>query len=57
MLIVMNGMQINIFKINTAQWYVYVRLEDFKVVIHVEMPKAAPKKSIRHFQNLEIILK
>ena len=28
-----------------------------KVVIHVEMPKAAPKKSICHFQKLEIILK
>jgi len=29
----------------------------FKVVIHVEMPKAAPKKSICHFQKLEMILK
>jgi len=28
-----------------------------KVVIHVEMPKAAPKKSICHFQKLEMILK
>jgi len=29
----------------------------FKVVIHVEMPTAAPKKSICHFQKLEMILK
>ena len=29
----------------------------FKVVIHVEMPKAASKKSICHFQKLEMILK
>ena len=28
-----------------------------KVLIHVEMPKAAPKKSICHFQKLEMILK
>ena len=28
-----------------------------KVVIHVEMPKAAPQKSICHFQKLEMILK
>ena len=28
-----------------------------KVVIHVEMPKAAPKKSICHFQKLEMLLK
>jgi len=28
-----------------------------KVVIHVEMPKAAQKKSICHFQKLEMILK
>jgi len=28
-----------------------------KVVIHVEMPKAAPKKSICLFQKLEMILK
>ena len=28
-----------------------------KVVIHVEMPKAVPKKSICHFQKLEMILK
>jgi len=28
-----------------------------KVVIYVEMPKAAPKKSICHFQKLEMILK
>jgi len=28
-----------------------------KVVKHVEMPKAAPKKSICHFQKLEMILK
>jgi len=27
-----------------------------KVVIHVEMPKAAPKKSICHFQKLEMRL-
>jgi len=27
-----------------------------KVGIHVEMPKAAPKKSICHFQKLEMIL-
>jgi len=43
---------------------VYIELDkslavvsDFKVVIHVEMPKAAPKKSICHFQTLEMILK
>ena len=29
----------------------------FKVVRHIEMPKAAPKKSICHFQKLEVILK
>jgi len=29
----------------------------FKVVIHVEIPKAAPKKSICRFQKLEMILK
>ena len=29
----------------------------FKVVIHVEMPKAAPKKSICYFQKLEMILR
>ena len=28
-----------------------------KVVIHVEMPKAATKKSICHFQKLQMILK
>jgi len=28
-----------------------------KVVIHVEIPKAAPQKSICHFQKLEMILK
>jgi len=28
-----------------------------KVVIHVEMPKTAPKKSNCHFQKLEMILK
>jgi len=28
-----------------------------KVVRHIEMPKAAPKKSICHFQKLEMILK
>jgi len=28
-----------------------------KVVIHVEMPKAASKKSICHFQKLKMILK
>jgi len=28
-----------------------------KVGIHVEMPKAAPKKSICHFKKLEMILK
>jgi len=28
-----------------------------KVVIHIEMPKAAPKKSICYFQKLEQILK
>ena len=32
-------------------------INDVKVVIHVEMPKAAPKKSICHFQKLEMILK
>ena len=31
--------------------------QTLKVVIHVEMPKAAPKKSICHFQKLEMILK
>ena len=34
-----------------------VREDGLKVVIHVEMPKAAPKKSICHFQKLEMILK
>ena len=29
----------------------------FKDVRHIEMPKAAPQKSIRHFQKLEMILK
>jgi len=29
----------------------------FKVVRHIEMPKAAPKKSICHFQKLDMILK
>jgi len=28
----------------------------FKVVKHIEMPKACPKKSICHFQKLEMIL-
>ena len=28
-----------------------------KVVRHIEMPKAAPKKSICNFQKLEMILK
>ena len=28
-----------------------------KEMRHIEMPIAAPKKSIRHFQNLEMILK
>ena len=28
-----------------------------KVVKHIEMPKAGPKKSICHFQKLEMILK
>ena len=28
-----------------------------KEMRHIEMPKAAPQKSIRHFQKLEIILK
>jgi len=32
-------------------------INHFKVVIHVEMPKAAPKKSICHFQKLEMIIK
>jgi len=31
--------------------------DKFKVVRHIEMPKAAPKKSICHFQKLEMILK
>ena len=35
----------------------YEVLYIFKVGIHVEMPKAAPKKSICYFQKLEIILK
>ena len=30
---------------------------NFKVVKHIEMPKAGPKKSICHFQILEMILK
>ena len=29
----------------------------FKVVKHIEMPKAAPQKSMCHFQKLEMILK
>ena len=29
----------------------------FKVVKHIEMPKAGPKKSICHFQKPEMILK
>jgi len=29
----------------------------FKVVRHIEMPKAAPQKSICHFQKLEMLLK
>jgi len=29
----------------------------FKVVKHIEMPKACPKKSMCHFQKLEMILK
>ena len=32
-------------------------LYDLKVVKHIEMPKAGPKKSICHFQKLEMILK
>ena len=32
-------------------------LPRIKVVIHVEMPKAAPKTPICHFQKLEMILK
>jgi len=46
---------------STKKWVtVEAQLENkgqLKVVIHVEMPKAAPKKSICHFQKLEMILK
>ena len=34
-----------------------MRPMEFKVVGHIEMPKAAPQKSICHFQKLEKILK
>ena len=34
-----------------------IEAKHFKVLIHVEMPKAAPQKSICHFQKLEMILK
>ena len=30
---------------------------DIKVVKYIEMPKACPKKSMCHFQKLEMILK
>jgi len=33
------------------------RPEGVKVVKHIEMPKAGPKKSVCHFQKLEMILK
>jgi len=36
---------------------VFLNMLFFKVGIHVEMPKAAPKKSICHFQKLMMILK
>jgi len=32
-------------------------LNQIKVVKHIEMPKAAPQKSICHFHKLEMILK
>jgi len=64
-------MSCNIYSINTnglrsqiKQQYVKKIIVDnnvdilcIKVVIHVEIPKAAPKKSICHFQKLEMILK
>ena len=45
-----------IFSLN-PQYIAKQKKLKFKVVIHVEMPKAAPKKSICHFQKLELILK
>ena len=51
-----------IAKIYLHEFEVYTRNKNtkcnfIKVGIHVEMPKAAPKKSISHFQKLEMILK
>ena len=40
----------------TAIWSSVLQTE-VKVVKHIEMHKAAPKKSICHFQKLEMILK
>ena len=47
--------------IHDVQWLAKMALRvlfiSIKVAIHVEMPKAVPKKSSCHFQKLEMILK
>ena len=43
--------------INLDSLIFYYQYMLFKVVKYIEMPKACPKKSICHFQKLEMILK